>query len=51
MKHNQDWDSMKLTAFSYSFTPKENTKKRCFNSCKVIFFFSKSPNAPNVEKS
>ena len=23
MKHNQDWDSMKHTAFSYSFTPKE----------------------------
>ena len=23
MKRDQDWDSMKHTAFSYSFTPKE----------------------------
>ena len=35
MKHNQDWDSMKHTAFSYSFTPKE-----------FYFFLFKKPKCP-----
>ena len=35
MKHNQDWDPMKHTAFSYSFTPKE-----------FYFFLFKKPKCP-----
>ncbi len=36
MKRDQDWDSMKHTAFSYSFTPKE-----------FYFFLFKKPKCPD----
>ena len=36
MKRNQNWDSMKHTAFSYSFTPKE-----------FYFFLFKKPKCPD----
>lgn len=35
MKHDQDWDSMKPTAFSYSFTPKQ-----------FYYFLFKKPKCP-----
>lgn len=39
MKRDQDWDSMKHTAFSYSFTPKE-----------FYFFLFKKPKCPDCGK-